>query len=61
MDVTRNEFDDLVGVYALDALDPEEAAAIERNIARDPDAAPRPNACGMPRPGSRGRLVEPAG
>ena len=39
MDVTRNEFQDLVGAYALDACDPEEAAAIDSYIAADADAA----------------------
>ena len=39
MDVTRNEFHDLVGAYALDALDPEEAAAIDVFIAENADAA----------------------
>ena len=39
MDVTRNEFQDLVGAYALDACDPEEAAAIDVFIAEHADAA----------------------
>jgi uncharacterized protein (TIGR03083 family) len=39
MDVTRNEFQDLVGAYALDACDPEEAAAIDAFIAENADAA----------------------
>ena len=39
MDVTRNEFQDLVGAYALDACDPEEAAAIDAYIAEHADAA----------------------
>ena len=39
MDVTRNEFQDLVGAYALDACDPEEAAAIDSYIAEHADAA----------------------
>src|SRR5471032_2802467 len=39
MDVTRNEFQDLVGAYALDACDPEEAAAIDSYIAIDAEAA----------------------
>jgi uncharacterized protein (TIGR03083 family) len=39
MDVTRNEFQDLVGAYALDACDPEEAAAIDAYIAENADAA----------------------
>ena len=39
MDVTRNEFQDLVGAYALDACDPEEAAAIDAYLAEHADAA----------------------
>ena len=39
MDVTRREFEDLVGAYALDAVDPDEAAAIERYLDGDPRAA----------------------
>ncbi len=39
MDVTRNEFKDLVGAYALDACEPEEAAAIDAYIAANVDAA----------------------
>ena len=39
MDVTRNEFQDLVGAYALDACEPEEAAAIDAYIAEHADAA----------------------
>ena len=39
MDVTRNEFQDLVGAYALDACDAEEAAAIDSYIAEHADAA----------------------
>ena len=39
MDVTRNEFQDLVGAYALDACEPEEAAAIDAFIAENADAA----------------------
>ena len=39
MDVTRNEFEDLVGAYALDACEPDEAAAIDAFIAGDADAA----------------------
>jgi uncharacterized protein (TIGR03083 family) len=39
MDVTRNEFEDLVGAYALDACDPDEAAAIDAFIAENADAA----------------------
>ena len=33
MDVTRSEFQDLVGAYALDACEPDEAAAIDAYIA----------------------------
>ena len=33
MDVTRSEFQDLVGAYALDACEPEEATAIDAYIA----------------------------
>jgi uncharacterized protein (TIGR03083 family) len=39
MDVTRSEFHDLVGAYALDACDPEEVAAIDLFIAENADAA----------------------
>ena len=39
MDVTRSEFQDLVGAYALDACDPEEAVAIDSFIAEHADAA----------------------
>jgi len=39
MDVTRNEFEDLVGAYALDAVEPDEAAAIDAFIADHADAA----------------------
>src|SRR6476469_5806739 len=39
MDVTRSEFQDLVGAYALDACEPEEATAIEACIATHADAA----------------------
>jgi uncharacterized protein (TIGR03083 family) len=39
MDVTRSEFQDLVGAYALDACDPDEAAAMDAYIAEHADAA----------------------
>jgi uncharacterized protein (TIGR03083 family) len=39
MDVTRNEFQDLVGAYALDACDAEEVAAIDAFMAENADAA----------------------
>jgi uncharacterized protein (TIGR03083 family) len=39
MDLTRREFQDLVGAYALDACDPEEAAAMDAYIAEHADAA----------------------
>jgi len=39
MDVTRSEFEDLVGAYALDACDAEEARAIDAYIAQHADAA----------------------
>ena len=39
MDVTRHEFQDLVGAYALDACDPAEAAAMDAYIAEHADAA----------------------
>jgi uncharacterized protein (TIGR03083 family) len=39
MDVTRNEFNDLVGAYALDACEPEEVVAIDEYIADHADAA----------------------
>ncbi|MGQ0823905.1 MAG: maleylpyruvate isomerase family mycothiol-dependent enzyme [Actinomycetota bacterium] len=39
MDVTRNQFDDLVGAFALDAVEPDEAAALEAYVARDDAAA----------------------
>ena len=39
MDVTRAEFQDLVGAYALDAVEPDEAVAIDAYIADNADAA----------------------
>jgi uncharacterized protein (TIGR03083 family) len=39
MDVTRSEFEDLVGAYALDACDPEEAAAMDLYVAAHEEAA----------------------
>jgi uncharacterized protein (TIGR03083 family) len=39
MDVTRSEFQDLVGAYALDACDADEAAAIDLYIAEHTEAA----------------------
>ena len=39
MDVTRSEFQDLVGAYALDACEPEEATAIDAYVAIHADAA----------------------
>ncbi len=39
MDVTRSEFQDLVGAYALDACEPEEAAALDAYVAANADAA----------------------
>jgi uncharacterized protein (TIGR03083 family) len=39
MDVTRHQFQDLLGAYALDACDPEEAAAIDSYIFEHADAA----------------------
>src|SRR5579862_9925188 len=39
MDVTRAEFEDLVGAYALDACDADEAAAVDAYIAGNADAA----------------------
>jgi uncharacterized protein (TIGR03083 family) len=39
MDVTRSEFQDLVGAYALDACEPEEASAIDAYVAANADAA----------------------
>jgi len=39
MDVTRDEFQDLVGAYALDACEPEEAIAIDAYLAANPAAA----------------------
>ena len=39
MDVTRREFQDLVGAYALDACDPDEAAAMDAYVAAHEDAA----------------------
>ena len=37
-DVPRSELDDLLGAYALDAVDPEEREAVERHLADDPAA-----------------------
>jgi uncharacterized protein (TIGR03083 family) len=39
MDVTRSEFQDLVGAYALDACDPDEAAAMDAYVAEHEEAA----------------------
>ena len=39
MDVTRSEFQDLVGAYALDACEPEEAMALDAYVAMHPEAA----------------------
>jgi len=39
MDVTRSEFQDLVGAYALDACEPEEAIAIDAYVATHPETA----------------------
>lgn len=39
MDVTRSEFQDLVGAYALDACEPDEANALDTYVAEHPDAA----------------------
>ena len=39
MDVTRREFQELVGAYALDACEPDEAVAIDAYVAANPDAA----------------------
>jgi len=39
MDVTHSEFQDLVGAYALDACEPEEAAALDAYVAANADAA----------------------
>lgn len=39
MDVTRSEFQDLVGAYALDACDPDEAAAMDAYVADHEEAA----------------------
>ena len=66
MDVTRNEFQDLVGAYALDACDPEEAAAIDAFIAENADAAAEAErlrdaaeSTGPPATGDRRRADEP--
>jgi uncharacterized protein (TIGR03083 family) len=39
MDLTPEEFDDLVGAYALDACEPDEVEAMDRYIATHGDAA----------------------
>ena len=39
MDLTADEFDDLVGAYALDACEPDEVEAMERYVAANRDAA----------------------
>jgi uncharacterized protein (TIGR03083 family) len=39
MDLTSDEFDDLVGAYALDACEPDEVEAMDRYIASDRAAA----------------------
>ncbi len=39
MDVTRHEFEDLVGAYALDACEPDEAAALDVYIGEHADVA----------------------
>jgi len=38
MDLTPNDFEDLVGAYALDACEPHEAEAMERYLAANHDA-----------------------
>jgi uncharacterized protein (TIGR03083 family) len=39
MDLSDAELDELLGAYALDALDPDEQVAVERYLARTPSAA----------------------
>ena len=39
MDLTPEEFEDLIGAYALDACEPEEAAALDKFVATDARAA----------------------
>jgi len=39
MDLTRDQFEDLVGAYAVDACEPDEADAMERYLATHPAAA----------------------
>jgi uncharacterized protein (TIGR03083 family) len=63
MDLTAEEFEDLVGAYALDACEPEEADAVERYAAAHRDAAIeverlREAAAGL---GAAGALVPPPG
>ena len=61
MDVTRNEFQDLVGAYALDACDPEEAAAIDAYVADARRRGRRGRAAARRRGvARRGRRAEPA-
>jgi uncharacterized protein (TIGR03083 family) len=38
MDLNRDSFEDLIGAYALDACDEDEAAAVDRYIAANPEA-----------------------
>ena len=62
MDVTRNEFQDLVGAYALDACEPDEAAAIDAYIAEQRRRGGRSRAAARRRGlARRGRRAEPAG
>jgi len=39
MDLTPQEFEDVIGAYALDACEPEETATIDAYVARHPEAA----------------------
>jgi uncharacterized protein (TIGR03083 family) len=70
MDLTAEQFEDLVGAYALDACEPEEAEALDRYVAAHPEAATaverlRDVAAGLGAAGAsrppvalRGRLVQ---
>ena len=52
MDVTRSEFQDLVGAYALDAATPTRRRRSTRTSPSTPTRPPRPSACATSRRGS---------
>ena len=61
MDLTPEEFDDLVGAYALDACEPDEVEAMERYVARTATPRPRSSDCARSRRDRRGGRVPASG